>query len=275
MSRVWFITGTSRGFGREWTIAALERGDSVAATARNTAALEDLVAQYRDRVFPIKLNVADREGVFVAVASAAERFGRLDVVINNAGYVVYGLIEDISEAEARDLIETNVFGTMWVTQAALPYLRRQQSGHLIQVSSISGVGSFPNVGMYAASKWAVEGLSQALAGEVAGFGIKVTIIEPGAYATDANGSSAQVATPVEGYDEVRAAAQSRRDAMYADLGDPVATREAVLAIVDAEEPPLRIFLGDGPLRIVANDYENRLAKWREWEPVSIRAHGRK
>jgi NAD(P)-dependent dehydrogenase (short-subunit alcohol dehydrogenase family) len=157
-ARTWFITGSSRGFGREWAIAALERGDSVAATARDTSTLDDLVERFGDRILPLKLDVTDRAAVFAAVAAAHERFGRLDVVVNNAGYGQFGLIEEISEDEARAQFETNVFGALWVTQAALPILREQRSGHILQVSSIGGISAFPNIGIYNASKWALEAL---------------------------------------------------------------------------------------------------------------------
>jgi NADP-dependent 3-hydroxy acid dehydrogenase YdfG len=145
--KVWFITGTSRGFGREWAIAALQRGDKVAATARNTATLDDLVDKYGDSVLPIQLDVTDRDADFAAVKQAHDHFGRLDIVVNNAGYGQFGFIEELSESDARDQIETNVFGALWVTQAALPYLREQRSGHIIQVSSIGGIVAFPNVGI--------------------------------------------------------------------------------------------------------------------------------
>ena len=208
-SKTWFITGTSRGFGREWAEAALERGDSVAATARDAGSLDALVAAYGDRVLPIALDVTDREAAFAAVQQAHERFGRLDVVVNNAGYGQFGMVEELSEAEARDQIETNLFGALWVTQAALPYLRAQGSGHILQVSSIGGISAFPTVGIYHASKWALEGISQALAQEVAGFGIKVTLIEPGGFSTDWGGSSAGHATPIAAYDGVREVAANR------------------------------------------------------------------
>ena len=185
--KVWFITGTSRGFGREWAIAALERGDKVAATARDTASLDDLVAKYGDAILPLKLDVTDRAADFAAVKQAHEHFGRLDVVVNNAGYGQFGFVEEMSEQDARDQIETNVFGALWVTQAALPYLRAQGSGHIIQVSSIGGIVAFPNVGIYHASKWALEGFSQSLAQEVAPFGVHVTLIEPAGFSTDWSG----------------------------------------------------------------------------------------
>src|SRR5271156_5106764 len=166
--KVWFITGTSRGFGRVWAEAALARGDRVAATARDVRALSPLVEHYGDRVAAIALDVTDKAAAAAAIASALERFGRLDVVINNAGYGLFGTIEEVSESEARAQIETNLFGALWVTRAALPFMRAQRSGHIIQVSSIGGVNAFPTVGLYHASKWGLEGFSQALDGEVRG-----------------------------------------------------------------------------------------------------------
>lgn len=272
MSRTWFITGTSRGFGREWAIAALERGDSVVATARDAASLDDLVADHGDAVLPLSLDVTDHDAVFAAVARAHEHFGRLDVVVNNAGYGQFGMVEELSEDESRRQIETNLFGALWVTQAVLPFLREQGSGHILQVSSIGGISAFPTVGIYHASKWALEGFSQSLAQEVAGFGIKVTIIEPGGYSTDWGGSSAQHATALPAYDEVREAA-ANRPSRRGTPGDPVATRDAVLKVVDAQNPPLRIFFGEAPLGIATADYESRLAEWNEWQPVSVAAHG--
>ena len=271
-ARTWFITGAAKGFGREWSIAALERGDQVAATARDTSTLDDLVQRFGDAILPLKLDVTDRSAVFAAVAAAHERFGRLDIVVNNAGYGQFGAVEELSEADARDQIETNLFGALWVTQAALPILREQGSGHILQVSSIGGITAFPNVGMYHASKWALEGLSQTLAQEVAEFGVKVTVIEPTGYATDWSGPSARHAQANPAYDGVRELNAKRRAGMTP--GDPTATRAAVLKVVDAENPPLRIFFGDGPLALATKDYESRLATWREWEPVSIEAHGK-
>ena len=182
-SKVWFITGTSKGFGRVWAEAALARGDRVAATARDVTTLAPLVDRYGELVAAIKLDVTDKAAVDASIAEAHGRFGRLDVVVNNAGYGLFGTIEEVSEADARDQIETNLFGALWVTQAALPIMRAQGSGHIIQVSSIGGVNAFPTIGLYHASKWALEGFSQSLAAEVAQFGVKVTLIEPGGFAT--------------------------------------------------------------------------------------------
>jgi NAD(P)-dependent dehydrogenase (short-subunit alcohol dehydrogenase family) len=272
-SKTWFITGTSRGFGREWTIAALDRGDRVAATARDVSTLDDLVAKYGDAILPIALDVTDRAADFAAVAFAHDHFGHLDVVVNNAGYGQFGMVEELSEDDARRQIETNLFGALWVTQAALPFLREQGGGHILQVSSIGGISAFPNVGMYHASKWGLEGFSQALSQEVADFGIAVTIVEPGGFATDWAGPSAGHATANPAYDDIREKAQRWRAQRTASPGDPVASSTAVLAVVDAERPPLRIFLGEAPLAIATADYESRLATWREWQPVSAAAQG--
>lgn len=271
--KVWFITGTSRGFGREWAIAALERGDKVAATARDTSSLDDLVSTYGEAILPLQLDVTDRDADFAAVKAAHEHFGRLDIVVNNAGYGQFGFIEELSEAEARDQIETNVFGALWVTQAALPFLRAQRSGHIIQVSSIGGITAFQNVGIYHASKWALEGFSQSLAQEVAGFGIHVTLIEPGGFDTDWAGSSARHAEPLPDYAEAHQEAQEARAKRTAKSGDPQASAAAVLTIVDAEQPPLRVFFGEIPLQLAEADYAQRLATWREWQPVSVQAQG--
>jgi NAD(P)-dependent dehydrogenase (short-subunit alcohol dehydrogenase family) len=273
MTKIWFITGSSKGFGREWAIAALERGDSVAATARDTSTLDDLAERFGDKVLVQQLDVTDRAAAFATVQAAHEHFGRLDIIVNNAGYGQFGMVEEISEAEAREQIETNLFGALWVTQAALPFLRAQGSGHILQVSSIGGISAFPNVGMYHASKWALEGISQSLAQEVADFGIKVTLIEPTGYSTDWAGPSAKRAAANPVYDPMRAKAAEARKTRMSRPGDPVATRAAVLKIVDAENPPLRIFFGDGPLAVARADYESRLATWAEWEPVSVAAHG--
>jgi NAD(P)-dependent dehydrogenase (short-subunit alcohol dehydrogenase family) len=271
--KVWFITGTSRGFGREWAIAALDRGDKVAATARDTATLTDLAEKYGDALLPIQLDVTDREADFAAVEQAHDHFGRLDVVVNNAGYGHFGFIEELSEQEARAQIETNVFGALWVTQAALPYLRAQRSGHILQVSSIGGITAFQNVGIYHASKWALEGFSQALAQEVEPFGIHVTLIEPGGFSTDWAGPSSKRSTPLPDYKEVHEAAEKIRAQRTSKPGDPAASAAAVLKIVDAPKPPLRVFFGELPLSLAKADYESRLATWQEWQPVSIEAQG--
>jgi NAD(P)-dependent dehydrogenase (short-subunit alcohol dehydrogenase family) len=271
--KVWFITGTSRGFGREWAVAALQRGDKVAATARNTASLDDLVDKYGNALLPIRLDVTDRDADFAAVRQAHDHFGRLDIVVNNAGYGQFGFVEELSEQEARDQIETNVFGALWITQAALPYLREQRSGHIIQVSSIGGITAFPLVGIYHASKWALEGFSQALAQEVAPFGVHVTLVEPGGFDTDWAGPSAKHAARLPDYDEVHAAVEAERSRRWASPGNPGASAAALLKVVDADEPPLRVFFGTSPLATAKADYESRLRNWEQWQPVAELAQG--
>jgi len=271
--KIWFITGASRGFGREWAIAALERGDSVAATARDLSTLDDLVAKYGERFLALRLDVTDREADFAAVRQAHEHFGRLDVVVNNAGYGHFGLVEELTEAESRAQLETNLFGALWVTQAALPFLREQGSGHILQVSSIGGISAFPLVGIYHASKWALEGISQSLAQEVAQFGIKVTLIEPGGFATDWAGSSSSRSEQLPAYAAYHNEVQAQRRKRIGTPGDPQASAAAVLKLVDADEPPLRCFFGTAPLGIAKADYQQRLATWEKWQPVAELAQG--
>jgi NAD(P)-dependent dehydrogenase (short-subunit alcohol dehydrogenase family) len=270
-SKVWFITGTSKGFGRVWAEAALARGDRVAATARQAETLAPLLERYGKQVATIALDVTDKAAVAAAIAQTHDRFGRLDVVINNAGYGLFGTIEEVSESEARAQIETNLFGALWVTQAALPIMRSQGSGHIIQISSIGGVNAFPTVGLYHASKWGLEGFSQSLAAEVAEFGIKVTIVEPGGFATEWGGPSAKRAAQISAYDGARAKIAAFRSTNAP--GDPEATGPAMLKVVDAEQPPLRIFFGAGGLAMTRAEYERRIATWEKWNAVSIEAQG--
>lgn len=217
--------------------------------------------------------MTDKDAAIAAVATAHEHFGRLDVVVNNAGYGHFGFIEEVTEDEARAQMETNLFGALWVTQAALPYLRAQGSGHIIQVSSIGGISAFPIVGLYHASKWALEGFSQSLSQEVAGFGINVTLVEPGGFSTDWSGSSSVHSAENPAYDDYRKTVAASRKARLATPGDPRATRSAILKVVDADEPPLRIFFGDGPLQIAKADYATRIETWDKWNDVSLEAQG--
>jgi NAD(P)-dependent dehydrogenase (short-subunit alcohol dehydrogenase family) len=269
--KIWFITGTSRGFGRIWAEAALARGDRVAATARDLRSLAPLVERHRERVAAIELDVTSRAAVQDAIAQAHARFGRLDVIVNNAGYGLFGAIEEVTEAQARAQIETNLFGALWVTQAALPILRAQGSGHIIQVSSIGGVNALPTLGLYHASKWALEGFSQSLAAEVAAFGIKVTLVEPAGYATDWGGASAVRAAPLPAYDGARATIAGFRSGVVP--GEPEATGPAILKLVDASDPPLRIFFGSVGLPMTRAEYARRIALWEQWNALSVEAQG--
>jgi NAD(P)-dependent dehydrogenase (short-subunit alcohol dehydrogenase family) len=269
--KAWFITGASKGFGYVWTEAALARGDSVAAAARNIGSLDKLKVKYGDRLLPLTLDVGDKGAVDAAVKQAHQRFGRIDVAINNAGYGLFGAIEEVSEQEARAQIETNLFGALWVTQAVLPIMRAQHSGHIIQISSVGGIFAVPTVGLYHASKWGLEGFSQALAAEVKDLGIKVTIVEPGGFATEWGTASAHRARQLPAYDAARAALGKIRTASVP--GDPKATASALFRIVDAAEPPLRVFFGDAGLPMVKSEYAERIATWEKWNDVSLEAQG--
>lgn len=267
---IWFITGASKGFGREFATAALERGDKVAATARDTNSLTGLSARFGDRLLPLRLDVTDRAGDFEAVQRAYDELGGLDVVVNNAGYGHFGAFEELSETDLRDQLETNLFGAVWITQAALPFLRAQRSGHIIQVSSVAGIGAFQNMSAYHASKWALEGITESLSTEVGPLGIKVTLVEPGVFGTDWAQASARFSEKMPEYDFVREAAERRTAGL--SLGDPKAAGRALLEIVDAEKPPLRVLFGDTFDR-VAGIYQQRLQTWQDWAGVSQRAQG--
>ena len=273
MSKTIFITGASRGFGRLWAEAFLKRGDKVIATARNIETLKSLRQEYGDAVLPLQLDVNSRQQSLDAMAKAKAHFGTIDVVINNAGYGLFGTIEETSEQEARDQIETNVFGLLWVTQAALPIMREQGHGHIIQVSSVLGIATLPVLGIYNASKFAVEGLTETLASEVKGFGIKVTLVEPNGFATEWAGASAIQSKPIAAYDGVKQAFNEGMSDLDS-FGVPEATPQAILKLVDAENPPLRLFLGKVALPWTKQVYAERLATWDEWNEVSVAAHGK-
>ncbi|WP_406314650.1 SDR family NAD(P)-dependent oxidoreductase [Streptosporangium sp. NBC_01639] len=276
MSKVWFVTGSSRGLGRNFVEAALSRGDKVAATARSVASLDDLVAAYGEAVLPLAMDVTDKAAVAETVKRAAEHFGRLDVIVNNAGYAQVGAVEELTERELRDQLETNLFGAVWVIQAALPYLREQRSGHIIQLSSAAGVIAMPLGGAYHASKWALEGLNEALAGEVADFGVKVTIIEPGGFATRSGSNpdplnNGHMTQPDPAYGALRARLGAVAGKQPA--GDPAAAAQALLQLADADNPPLRVLFGQGFYPMIQQVYADRLKTWADWQDLSAQAHG--
>ena len=273
MSKTIFITGASRGFGRLWAEAFLDRGDNVVVTSRNSGGLTDLALKYGNAVLPIELDITNRAQCFDAIEKAKTVFGKIDVVINNAGTGLLGTVEEVEERAAREIIETNFFGTLWITQAALPVLRAQGNGHIIQVSSALGVYSFPTLGIYSASKFAVEGLSEALSQEVKSLGIHVTLLEPNGYATEFGASAAQSKT-ITAYDNMRAGLYANPEFTASDAyGDPKATPEAILKLVDSPNPPLRLFLGKKALPLAKYFYTDRIATWESWKDVSVTAHG--
>ena len=254
--RVWFITGAGRGFGLLFTQTALACGDMVVGTVRQPGQLEDLEARSEGRLVALPLDVRDRAAVFAAVETAADAFGRLDIVINNAGYGLTGAVEEITEDAAREIIDTNFFGTLWTCQAVAPHLRAQRSGHIVQMSSIAGLTGLPTQGLYAASKFAVEGMSESLGHELASFGITVTLVEPGAHAT---GFTLRFAEFTDAYQPVRAALMERY--AHASFGDPARVVEAIVAIVNNPKPPRRVLLG-GEYDMIMDLYRQRLDEWQ-------------
>ena len=270
--KVWFITGASRGFGRIWADAALKRGDKVAATARKLDSIADLKEKYGENVLTLELDVTKPEQAKSAVEQAHAHFGRLDIVLNNAGYSLVGTIEESSADDIRALYETNIIGPVSVIQAALPLLRKQGGGHILGTSSNLGHVTLPVIGYYASSKWAFEAIHESLAEEVKQFGIKVTIIEPGAYATEfGSQESLKFSQGLDIYTDFKQEFFGTLKDM--ERGDPNATPEAIFQIVDAEQPPLRFFLGNQCLPWVRKAYEERLATWEAWEEVSNSAQG--
>jgi NAD(P)-dependent dehydrogenase (short-subunit alcohol dehydrogenase family) len=270
MKKTWFITGASRGFGRIWAEAALKRGDQVTATARKLADVADLRKQFGNAVLPLALDVTNAHQVQQVVQQAYAHFGRMDVLVNNAGTSLFAATEEASDEQIRELFDANYLGMVRVLRAALPLLRKQRSGHILGVSSGLGITALPLVGFYCATKWAVEAMHESLAQEVRPFGIRVTLVEPGAYATDF-GKSAEIADALEPYAEFRKQFLTRLANL--ERGDPGATAEAVLKLVDTNDPPLRLGLGNSILQRARVAYAERLATWEAWEDVSNVAMG--
>jgi len=271
-NKVWFITGASRGFGRVWADAALKRGDKVAATARKLESIAGLKEKYGENVLTLELDVTNAAQVKEVVEQAHKHFGRLDIVLNNAGYSLVGNIEEAGADDIRALYETNVLGPVAVIQAALPLLRKQGGGHILGTSSGLGHVTLPVIGYYCSSKWAFEAIHESLAAEIKPFGIKVTIIEPGAYATEFGSQESLKFSPgMDIYADMKAQLFERMRGMK--RGDPEATPQALFQIVDAENPPLRFNLGSQNLPWVRAAYEERLATWEAWQEVSASAQG--
>src|ERR1700674_2028881 len=270
MSKVWLITGSSRGLGRRLAEAVLATGDRLVATARNPAQLADLVERYRDRIRAVALNVTDDRAADHAVQSAVDAFGRVDVLVNNAGYGDISSIEDTSLADFRAQIETNLFGVIIVTKAAIAIMRRQRMRHIIQFSSIGGRIGPPGRAAYAAAKWGVEGFSEVLAKEAGPLGVKVTIIEPGGFRTDFAGSSTAIREGRPEYDAtVGKTAQFQREYNGKQPGDPAKAAAAVLQIASLNDPPLRLLLGSDAVRFVEQNDLAKMESDRKWKDLSI------
>ncbi len=270
MSKVWLITGSSRGLGRAMAEAVLADGHRLVATARRPAELADLVERHRDRVRTIVLDVTDANAARSAVAAAVAAFGRLDVLVNNAGYADVGSIEDTDDAVFRAQIETNLFGVINVTKAAIPVMRKQRAGHIIQISSIGGRTNAPGIAPYQTAKWAVEGFSGVLAKEVGPLGIKVTIVEPGGFRTDWAGASMTVRQSRPEYDQtIGAMIRFRETHNGAQRGDPARAALAILKIAGVDDPPLRLLLGSDAVHLADLDNQARIETDRKWRDLSL------
>jgi NAD(P)-dependent dehydrogenase (short-subunit alcohol dehydrogenase family) len=269
--RVWFITGTSTGLGRVLAEAVLARGEHVVATARDAAAVADLAERHPGRVLPLALDVTVPESVAAAVAEAVKWSGRVDVLVNNAGHGLAGALEELSQEQIDAVLATNVLGVMSVTRAVLPHMRERRQGHIVQMSSVGGVVANPGHAIYATSKFALEGMSEALAGEVAPFGIRVTIVEPGPFRTDFAGRSMRFAEPIDDYRDTPAAALrdyfSRQDG--AQPNDPAKAATAILRAVDDPSSPLRLPLGPEAVTRIRAKLRGQLSDLDAWEAVAL------
>lgn len=265
-SKVWLITGSSRGLGRELVEAALEHGHRVVATARKPEALEDLYTRYGDQLLTLAMDVTDSAQVQEAIQTAHTAFGRLDVVVNNAGYGLTGAFEEMSEDEFRGQIDTNFWGVVHVSRAVVPILREQGNGHLIQITSIGGRQANPGLSGYQAAKFAVEGFSESLAQELAPLGVRLTIVEPGGFQTDWAGSSMSFAQPLPAYaSTVGALTKTLRSYTGNELGDPSKAALAILTLAEMPEPPLRLPLGSDAYFLLNATYQRNLAELEQWK----------
>ena len=272
MSKVWFITGTSTGFGRELAIAALDAGNKVVATARKPETLSDLSAKYGDNILAVRLDVTNKDDIGRAFSAANETFGQVDVLVNNAGYGVFGGFEEITEAQYRAQYETNVFGVINVTQAILPQMRARKSGHILNISSVVGLVSMPGMSAYASSKFAIEGISEAMAAELSPLGISVIIVEPGAFKTAfGNTGVPKGENPIADYNATAGGTVGWLEGMVQNgtaPGDPVKAAKAMLAIVDDPKPALRLMLGSDALAMSQGKLDALKANLEQYAPIT-------
>ncbi|MEV7985770.1 oxidoreductase [Micromonospora sp. NPDC085948] len=272
--RVWLITGTSSGFGRTIAEAALSAGDTVVATARRPQTLQDLAAAHPDRVCLLELDVTDAARITAVVTQVILRYGRIDVLVNNAGRALVGAVEATTDRQLRHLMDLHFFGPAALTREVLPHMRRRGSGSIVQLSSMGGRMSFAGVAAYSATKFALEGLSEALAAEVAPFGIKVLIVEPGAFRTNLNAAGAMLRAPaIDAYaDSVGAVAANLDAADGRQPGDPAKAATAILAALDADATPLRLVLGNDAADAISASLEQARAEFLAWEPTARSVH---
>jgi NAD(P)-dependent dehydrogenase (short-subunit alcohol dehydrogenase family) len=265
--QTWFITGVGRGLGRGIAESVLDSGRTVVGTVRRDGDAVDLAEKYGDRVLLVTADVTDRPGVAAAVEAAVAAFGRIDVLVNNAGYTLVAGVEDATDEQIREQFETNFFGTVNVTRRVVPVMRSQAAGRIIMISSVAGASAAPGMGYYAATKHAVEGFSESLSKEVAGLGIKVTIVQPGLFRTDTLGASLQSVSPSAAYEaSVGALMGALSGFSGAQPGDPRRLGGALLSLVEAEKPPLRVPIDPGASAPVRGRLEQQLAELDEWGP---------
>jgi NAD(P)-dependent dehydrogenase (short-subunit alcohol dehydrogenase family) len=270
MTKIWFITGSSRGLGRSLTEAVLASGDKVAATARNTDALNDLVEKYQEQIFPVKLDVTQHDEIYTAVVDAVAHFGRIDVLVNNAGFGIIGAAEAFTGEQVRSQLETNLYAPIEVTRAVLPYMRKQRSGRILQISSVGGRVGNAGLSMYQAAKFGLGGFSEALAKEVAPLGIFVTSVEPGGFRTDWAGASMSYAPKLEGYETtVDQRADYFASGKFVPMGDPDKAAKAMVDLANDPEPPVHLVLGSEAIGILKLADEARRAELEKWLPVSL------
>lgn len=269
MTKIWFITGSSRGLGRSLTEAVLANGDKVAATARNPEQLRDLTAKYPDAIYPVQLDVTDKAQIIAAVEDTIQHFGRIDVLVNNAGFGIIGAAEAFSDEQVRSQLETNLYAPIEVTRVVLPYMRKQRSGRILQISSVGGRVGNAGLTMYQAAKFGLGGFSEALAKEVAPLGIYVTCVEPGGFRTDWAGASMTYAPQVEGYDTVYAREEFFKSGKFIPMGDPDKAAEVMVELAENPAPPVHLVLGSEAIGLLKTADKARTEEMEKWLPVSI------
>jgi len=269
MKKVWFITGSSRGLGRSLTTAVLATGDLVAATARNTDALKDMQKKYGAQLLTLKLDVTDYDQVHLAVGAAAAHFGRIDVLVNNAGFGIVGAAEAFTDDQVRSQLETNLYAPIEITRAVLPHMRKQRSGRILQISSIGGRLGNAGVSIYQAAKFGLSGFTEALAKEVSPLGILVTSVEPGGFRTDWAGDSMTYAPRIEGYEDVDQRSDFFQSGKFVPMGDPDKAAQVMINLVSSEEPPVHLVLGSEAIGMLQHADSLRSAEMEKWMDVSL------
>ncbi|WP_261509962.1 oxidoreductase [Chryseobacterium paludis] len=270
MKKVWFITGSSKGLGKSLLEAVLLKGDYAVATARNPEQLNDLLQNYSSQLLLLKLDVQVKEQIYSAVEEAVNHFGRIDVLVNNAGFGITGAAEAFTEEQVRNQLEVNLFAPIEVTRAVLPHMRKQRSGHILQISSVGGRVGNAGLSIYQASKFGLAGFSESLSKEVLPLGIKVTSVEPGGFRTDWAGASMSFAKDIEGYeDTVGSIKEYLTSGKFLPMGDPAKAAKVMVDLVDHPTPPLHLVLGSEAAAILQNADQHRKEEFEKWREVSV------